>query len=99
MRRSFRAVGRRAALDDQAWTPRELRHSFVSLMSDAGVPLEDISRVVGHRSTIVTESVHRKQLRPVLTQGTEAMDRLFRPPDRSADRPVEASKTDPWSSS
>ncbi|MGO4601367.1 site-specific integrase [Terrabacter sp. 2YAF2] len=99
VRRSFRAVMSRAGLDDQVWTPRELRHSFVSLMSDAGVPLEDISRLVGHRSTIVTESVYRKQLRPVLTQGTEAMDRLFRPPDRSSDRPGWASKTDPWSSS
>jgi integrase len=66
VRRSFRAVVSRAGLDDQVWTPRELRHSFVSLMSDAGVPLEDISRLVGHRSTTVTESVYRKQLRPVL---------------------------------
>jgi site-specific recombinase XerD len=95
VRRSFRAVVSRAGLNDQVWTPRELRHSFVSLMSDAGVPLEDISRLVGHRSTIVTESVYRKQLRPVLTHGTEAMDRLFRAPDRSPDRPDEASKTDP----
>ncbi len=30
------------------WTPRELRHSFVSLFSDRGVPLEEISRLVGH---------------------------------------------------
>lgn len=30
------------------WTPRELRHSFVSLLSDRGVPLEEISRLVGH---------------------------------------------------
>ena len=25
------------------WTPRELRHSFVSLLSDSGIPLEEIS--------------------------------------------------------
>ncbi|GAA2039290.1 hypothetical protein GCM10009740_34990 [Terrabacter terrae] len=95
VRRSFRAVVSRAGLDDQVWTPREPRHSFVSLMADAGVPLEDISRLVGHRSTTVTEAVYRKQLRPVLTQGTEAMDRLFRAPDRSPDRLDEPSKTDP----
>jgi len=38
-------------------------------MSDAGVPLEEIARLVGHRGTIVTESVYRKQLRPVISEG------------------------------
>jgi hypothetical protein len=53
------------------------RHSFVSILSEAGVPLEEIARLVGHRSTTVTEAVYRKQLRPVLTEGAEAMDRIF----------------------
>ena len=42
-----------------------------------GVPLEEISRLVGHSSTAVTELVYRKQIRPVLQQGATAMDRLF----------------------
>ncbi len=29
------------------WTPRELRHSFVSIMSDNGVPIETIADLVG----------------------------------------------------
>jgi len=36
-----------------------------------------VARLVGHRGTIVTEAVYRKQLRPVITQGAEAMDRIF----------------------
>ena len=43
--------------------PRELRHSFVSVLSDAGVPVEQISQLVGHSGTTVTELVHRHQLR------------------------------------
>lgn len=39
------------------WTPRELRHSFVSRLSDRGVPLEEISRLGGHSGTAVTEEV------------------------------------------
>ena len=39
----------------QEWTPGELRHSFVSLLADAGVPIEQISRLVGHGGTTVTE--------------------------------------------
>lgn len=46
-------------------------------MSDAGVPLEEIARLVGHGSTKVTETVYRKQLRPILTGGAQVMDTLF----------------------
>src|SRR5262249_13876309 len=35
VRREFRKVVEAAGLDPWAWTPRELRHGFVSLMSDA----------------------------------------------------------------
>lgn len=77
VRRAFRALCRGARLDAEQWTPRELRHSFVSLMSDAGVPLEEIARLVGHGSTKVTETVYRKQLRPILTGGAQVMDTLF----------------------
>jgi integrase len=57
--------------------PRELRHSFVSLMSNAGVPLEDIARLVGHRNATVTELV---------TEGTETMNRLFKGTDDAPKR-------------
>ncbi|WP_328998148.1 hypothetical protein OHA18_27285 [Kribbella sp. NBC_00709] len=40
----------------------ELRHSFVSLLSSSGVPIEDISRLVGHVGTNVTEKVYRHEL-------------------------------------
>ncbi|MDT0438998.1 MULTISPECIES: tyrosine-type recombinase/integrase [unclassified Streptomyces] len=59
------------------WTPRELRHSFVSLLSDHGIPLERIALLVGHSSQATTEAVYRKQLRSVITQGAEAMDDIF----------------------
>ncbi|MQA14423.1 MAG: tyrosine-type recombinase/integrase [Pseudonocardiaceae bacterium] len=78
VRREFRRAIRDAAgLDAGEWTPRELRHSFVSLLSDSGMSLEEISRLVGHSSTAVTELVYRKQIRPVLQQGATAMDRIF----------------------
>jgi integrase len=82
VRRAFRSVLKASGLDPAAWTPRELRHSFVSLLSDAGVPLENISRLVGHSGSTVTELVYRKQIRPVITEGAETMDRIFaRPPE------------------
>ncbi|TXK39143.1 tyrosine-type recombinase/integrase [Nonomuraea sp. C10] len=68
-------VARHTGTED--WTPRELRHSFVSLLSDNGLPLEEISRLVGHSSTATTGAVYRKQIRPVVQSGAVAMDRIF----------------------
>ena len=58
-------------------TPRELRTSFVSLMSHSGVSIEEIARVAGHASTRTTEVVYRRELRPVMTVGAEIMDEIF----------------------
>ena len=46
-------------------------------MSSSGVPVEEIARLAGHSNTRTTEVVYRRELRPVLTTGAEAMDRLF----------------------
>lgn len=82
VRRDFRrALALVPGLDPMQWTPRELRHSFVSVLSDAGVPLAEISQLVGHRGTTVTELVYGHQLRPVLQTGATVMDRLFTPRD------------------
>ena len=77
VRRGFRAVLKQAGLTPKEWTPREMRHSFVSLLSESGVALEDIARLVGHSGTTVTETVYRQQIRPVLDEGATAMDQLF----------------------
>ena len=67
----------RAAKIGDSWTPRELRHSFVSLMSVSGVPVEEIAHLAGHANSRTTEVVYRRELRPVLTTGAEAMDKIF----------------------
>jgi site-specific recombinase XerD len=76
--RSFRVIVTRAGLNGPDWTPREMRHSFVSLLSDSGLPIENIARLVGHAGgSEVTETVYRKQIRPVLLEGAEVMDQIF----------------------
>ena len=47
------------------------------------MPIEKIARFVGHIGTATTETVYRKQIRPVVTGGAEVMDRLF--PKRDTD--------------
>jgi integrase len=46
--------------------PNELRHSCASLLSDAGVPLEQIADLLGHRSTDMLDRTYRHRLRPVV---------------------------------
>ena len=80
VRRSFRRVlGKVEGIEPKEWTPRELRHSFVSLLSEYGVEVEEIARLVGHAGgSRVTEQVYRHELRPVMQTGAQAMDDLFR---------------------
>lgn len=77
VRRMFRRITKDAGIGE-TWTPRELRTSFVSILSSSGVPIEEIARLVGHAGgSRVTETVYRKELRPVLLTGATVMDDLF----------------------
>jgi integrase len=76
IRREFRAAIKAAGIEG-SWSPRELRHTFVRLMSDTGVPVEEIARLAGHTSSRTTEIVYRHQLRPVMEEGAQALDQLF----------------------
>ena len=76
VRRQFDAITKAAGLGT-AWTPRELRHSFVSILSDSGMAIETIADLVGHSGTSVTEAAYRHLLRPVQQAGAQAMDRIF----------------------
>jgi integrase len=76
VRREFAAITKAAGLGED-WTPRELRHSFVSILSASGTRIEDISDLMGHSGTSVTETVYRHEIRPALTTGATAMDKIL----------------------
>ena len=94
VRKMFKRVCAEAGIGD-AWTPRELRTSFVSVMSHQGVSIEEIARLVGHASTRTTEIVYRRELRPVITTGAEIMDQLFTPTQPLARTPSRPARADP----
>ena len=70
--RSFNRVLELAGLPTE-WTPREFRHTFVSIMSAAGASDGVIADLVGHADTATTRRVYRHELRPVITEGAEIM--------------------------
>ncbi|MDL4813049.1 site-specific integrase [Actinomadura opuntiae] len=76
VRSEFQKITKAAGLGDH-WVPRELRHTFVSLLSDHDVPVERIADLVGHSDTRTTETVYRHRLKPVIKGGAEIMDAIF----------------------
>jgi len=76
VRRQFRRITQTAGFGTD-WVPREMRHTFVSLLSSNGTALEDIADLVGHKGTATIESVYRKVIVPEIRRGAEVMDRLF----------------------
>jgi hypothetical protein len=46
-------------------------------MSSNGVPIQDITDTVGHKSTHVTETVYRKVIVPAIRGGATVMDTVF----------------------
>jgi hypothetical protein len=46
-------------------------------MSSNGVPIQDISDTVGHKSTHVTETVYRHVIVPAIRGGASVMDTVF----------------------
>jgi hypothetical protein len=49
----------------------------IAIMSDNDVPIEKIADLVGHRTTVVTQTVCRHQLRPVIETGATAMNTIL----------------------
>jgi site-specific recombinase XerD len=80
VRREFKAACRAARIGEH-WTPRELRHSFVSLMSSSGVPVEEIARLAGH-------SDHSNQLAFAVTMVTPIMCIVIGPARRISISPT-----------
>ena len=71
----FSKMTRRAGIGH--WHAHEGRHTAVSIMSNNGVPIQDIADTVGHKSTHVTETVYRHVIVPAIRGGATVMDHVF----------------------
>jgi integrase len=71
----FGRVTRRAGIGH--WHAHEGRHTAVSIMSHNGVPIQDITDTVGHKSTHVTETVYRHVIAPAMRGGASVMNDVF----------------------
>jgi integrase len=74
VRRSLTAIATRAGLGHLH--PHLLRHATASLLSAAGVPLEQNADVLGHRSPTITADIYRHPLTPVRDHHVPVMSDL-----------------------
>jgi hypothetical protein len=89
---AWRKAVRAWAARTSAWpqSPRATASSDPSQSASArsscasDVPLEDISQLIGHAPTTVTETVYRHEIRPALTKGAAAIDKIFAKAPESA---------------
>ena len=66
-----------AKADIGHWSPNELRHSFASLLSDAGVPLELVADAMGHVDTRMTSAVYRHRIGNSISAAARPMESIF----------------------
>jgi integrase len=59
------------------WQLRELRHTFISQMSQAGVDIEVIADAAGHINSNVTRSVYRHNLADQIGTAADVFDKLY----------------------
>jgi integrase len=57
------------------WTPNEMRHTFASIIIDQGVDAFVAKDLMGH-SMKMLETQYRKNLRPIIDGGVEALNRV-----------------------
>jgi integrase len=72
----FKVLCGRAGIGGE-WTPRELRHTFVSVLPDSGVDIDKIAEAVGHVNSTITKTVYRHQIAGKVTVAATAMDAIF----------------------
>ena len=83
--REFRAACKAAGVtrpDGTAFQPRECRHTFVTVLSHNGVPIEVISDAVGHNNSRITREEYRRQITDQVSEAARVWDTIG--PARSA---------------
>ena len=71
-----------------------MRHSAASLLSAAGVPLEEVADVLGHTSTRVTSATYRHRTTPTVDAAAGPMEALFRSAAKPAAIPTLTAQDD-----
>lgn len=74
VKKSFAKAVKRAGLDPEKVSPHVLRHTVVTTLADAGTPIEQVSRLLGHSDTAITERVYNARTAKQTSGAVAAME-------------------------
>lgn len=77
VKHSFHTACQRAGIPHA--TPGVLRHTGATLLAAAGVPLREVSGMLGHTTSRITEEVYAKRRPEFLAAAAKELDRMFAP--------------------
>lgn len=76
VRKAFESACRRAGLVDV--TPHTLRHTVATWLTEDGVPIEDVSRLIGHRDPATTRRIYSHPKAETLRPAAEVVSLRLR---------------------
>jgi integrase len=79
VRARFRRLCEQAGLGAD-WHPHEQRHTFVSVLSDAGETIERIAAAAGHKNSAITKKTYWHAISPEITTAATAMEGVLGAP-------------------
>ena len=77
LRKVFARVAREAGIDAAGAVPYTLRHSAVSLLLDAGAPIEEVADLLGDDPQTLYRH-YRHRIRPVVTVAADRMEQALK---------------------
>lgn len=75
--RTFKPLCQKAGVPVLVW--HEMRHTTATLLLESGIPINNVSELLGHASSVVTSKIYAHATRSGMGKVTAATASLFQP--------------------
>jgi len=81
VRRTFKPLCQQAGVPVLVW--HEMRHTTATLLLESGIPVTNVSELLGHASSVVTSTIYAHATKTGMARVTAATASLFQPVDET----------------
>lgn len=75
--RIFKPLCKKAGVPEIVW--HEMRHTTATLLLESGIPIHNVSELLGHASSVITSSIYAHATKTGMSRVTAATASLFQP--------------------
>ena len=83
VRRTFKPLCAEAGVPVLVW--HEMRHTTATLLLESGIPVNNVSELLGHASSVVTSSIYAHATKTGMARVMAATSSLFEPIEKQAE--------------